>query len=463
MSQELNVNSKRRASDEIAQSPSQIFKKVTESKNQPRINDFLSQKPLRISESLPNLDQTNDLEKTLIAENILSIEANSNQHLNIKMSTKGDDAKKLPFLIPTQNKFELLNNVDLSSNANNNNSKQPNNQKNKIPPITVVGAINFAKSMEILNTVAPNADYSIKYMSVGTKIMIKAIEVYDVFKKSLNEADVEFYSHDVQSMKIDRFILSGIARIPFKEIMESLKLYQIEPYEIREFIQKTKKFEDEGAYIVSFKHGTTKLQNLNKTVINYTVPKWRPFLKTASNITQCRRCQLFGHGMRNCNMQFKCSNCGLDHPSDNCKSPVTKCANCKGDHNSTSPSCPKRKEFTEMRSSLAASNNKKPAKSTPAPRKDIKNFPELPKRSSKNPTATTDALQSNQPTTTNWSSMFNSGSSKGANTATNKFQVNEINQIMSEILIGLSKCQNKEQQLILMFEMAAKYIYNVGP
>lgn len=296
-------------------------------------------------------------------------------------------------------------------------------------------------------------------MSIGTKIQLKSIEQYIKFKKSLSDGKIEFFSHDIQSEKLDRFILSGIDRISFQEIVDSLKTYQMEPLEIREFHPKTKKFENEGTYIVSFKQGVTKIHNLKKTIINYTVPKWRLYLKSTNNITQCRRCQLFGHGMRNCNLKIKCSNCGLDHTSENCNSPVIKCANCKGDHNSTSQNCPKRQEFMDMRKRLATSNNKKTVKPTPAPRMNLKNFPEMNKPSSKNSNSAPDPQQAKS---SNWSSIFNT-KTKTTSDSTNKFHINEIGPIMSEILAGLSKCQNKEQQLILMFEMASKYIYHVEP
>lgn len=297
-------------------------------------------------------------------------------------------------------------------------------------------------------------------MSIGTKILLKSVEQYTKFKKLLSDGNIEFFSHDIQSEKLDRFILSGINRISPQEIADSLKTYQLEPLEIGEINPKTKKFDNEGSYIVSFKQGSTKIQNLKKTIVNYTIPKWRLYLKTTSNITQCRRCQLFGHGMRNCNLKIKCSNCGLDHLVENCNSPVTKCANCKGDHNSISPNCPKRKEFMDMRRRMATSNNKKTVKPTPAPRMNLKNFPVMPQSSSKNSNTSTAPPQAS---TSNWSSILNSKRPTASTGSTNKFLICEIAPIMSEILAGLSKCHNKEQQLILMFEMATKYIYHVEP
>ena len=460
--EKVNVFPKRRASDEeveISNLTSNPPKRSADSINHPRVNEGISQRTLRLSGSLPNLELPNASEKTFIANQIVSLEI-SQQEQNT-MSDKSDDASKSKYNIPTDNRFNLLS-TKVNINKNDLSNQQVKHKNIKIPPITIVGAVNFTKSLELLNTLHPNADFTIKYMSIGTKIMLKNSELFNSFKKSLSDASIEFFTHDTQSDKFDRFVLTGIPKIPCESIQESLQHYQMEPYEIREFNQKTKKFEDEGSYIVSFIKGTVKIQNLKKTVINYTVPKWRLYYNSAKGITQCRRCQILGHGMRNCFMKFKCSNCGLDHPSENCKSPITKCANCKGDHTSTSENCPKRKEFIEMRNRLAASNNKKSTRPTAAPRKNLQNYPNLPK-SQTNGSNSSNIVQLPQPKNTDWSSLFNSNSSAKTPMAANKFQLNEIGPIMSEVLSGLSRCQNKEQQLVLMFEMAAKYIYNVAP
>lgn len=452
MSQEqLNLSEKRPASS-LDPDPNLSLQSPKRSAKDIEIDSKHHTRPLRLSGSLPNLDLPNSVEKTLIANHILSNE----QFHNNMTNEENDDTKKTTFKVPTHNKFAIFNE---KVHVSNNNSKPLAAKKNKIPPITVVGATNFTSALEILK-ILKNNDFTIKYMSIGTKILLKSIEQYTKFKELLSDGNIEFFSHDIQSEKLDRFILSGIDRTSPQEIEDSLKAYQMEPLEIREFNPKTKKFENEGTYIVSFKQGSTKIQNLKKTIINYTVPKWRLYLKTTNNITQCRRCQLFGHGMRNCNLKIKCSNCGLDHISENCNSPVIKCANCKGDHNSTSQICPKRKEFMDMRRRLATSNNKKTVKPTPAPRMNLKNYPVIAKPPSKNTNPATDIHQA---TTSNWSSIFNNKTPTASTDSSNKFQISEIGPIMSEILAGLSKCQNKQQQLVLMFEMASKYIYNVEP
>lgn len=445
-----NLNAKRSLSDLDPDNPedlgllSQSSKRVADQSTMPK-ND--NNQPPNSTNSLNN-QQGGDNDP--IQDNM------DNQHFS--------NSLKNLYTIQTDNQFDVLNNVNKKNVSNSTKiTKPPTKQKlEKVPPITIVGATNFTTAIKILNDSAPKIEYTIKYMSIGTKIMLKSSESHSKLKSLLKAANVEFFSHDLNSEKYDKFILSGIARTSKEEIEDSLKIYQVEPIEIREIDQKNKRFNDEGSYIVSFKRNSTNINNLNNIKINYTVPKWRIFRSSKNNITQCKRCQLHGHGIRNCNMLPKCAKCGLDHLSDNCNSPVEKCANCKGDHSAVSTECPKRKDFLEMRNRLASSHNKTSRKPTPAPRKSIANFPNLMKSS---PTIT----DANSPNSINWSSLFKNNSTTPSQIAVNKnnpnnlFKTEEIGPIMIELLSGLRICQNKEQQFIVMFEIATKYIYNVEP
>lgn len=460
-----NVNSKRSLADldlegATPQTPKRVADSNTMPNNQPQINQLFMNRNLIKS---PTLTSHNNPTNSAQSTN----EINSNEtgnHFKNKMDIQQPNNVPIDkYAIPTKNSFDLLQNDVTKVNTAPNSTKVQATHI-KIPPITVVGATNFTKAINIMND-SPNIDYTIKYMSIGTKIMLKSCETYNKVKSLLNAANVEFFSHDLNSEKFDKFILSGIARTSKEEIEDSLNIYQIEAIEIREIDQKNKRFNEEASYIVSFKHNSTNINNLNKVKINYTVPKWRLFRSSKNNITQCRRCQLHGHGIRNCNMIPKCANCGLDHLSDKCNSPVQKCANCKGDHPAISLDCPKRKEFMEMRNRLASSNNKISRKPLPAPRKSLVNFPNLMKSSSTFHSKSTPSTAANAPKSTNWSNLFQNNATTTSHPATNnnKFKTEEIGPIMAELLSGLRNCKNKEQQLIVMFEIATKYIYNVEP
>lgn len=359
--------------------------------------------------------------------------------------------------IPVKNSFEVLTNEQAETNKVN----LQRVQKTKIPPITVVGTTNFANAMKILNDVSPNSGYTIKYMSIGTKILLNNSESYIKMKGLLVAADIEFFSHDANPDKYDKFILSGIEKMPIQNIFDALKIYQAEPSEVREISQYNKKFDNEGSYIVSFKHRSIKMVNLTKIRINYTIPKWRPIQKKTNNITQCRRCQLYGHGMRNCNMNPKCAKCGLAHPTDKCNSPIQKCANCKGDHQSTFLECPKREEFIQMRNKISSSK-RNPGKPSSALVRNLENFPNLAKKSTTNH----DLQIQNKISITDWSKVFKDSVPPPENTnctSDGKFKIEEIGPIMQDLLSGLRVCRSKEEQLVVMFQLATKWIYNNYP
>jgi hypothetical protein len=84
--------------------------------------------------------------------------------------------------------------------------------------------------------------------------------------------------------------------------------------------------------------------------LSYLVYKVEEF-KQVPRITQCFRCQNFGHIAKNCkNEKQICPRCGKnDHELDDnnkpiCKETVRFCVNCNGDHSSAYAKCPKKTE-----------------------------------------------------------------------------------------------------------------------
>lgn len=61
-------------------------------------------------------------------------------------------------------------------------------------------------------------------------------------------------------------------------------------------------------------------------------------------VTQCHRCQRFGHAQGKCTAQVKCVKCGEAHRTSDCpkkKEAPAKCANCQGAHPASYKGCPK--------------------------------------------------------------------------------------------------------------------------
>jgi len=90
---------------------------------------------------------------------------------------------------------------------------------------------------------------------------------------------------------------------------------------------------------------------------------WQKFNKK-SNITQCHRCQKFGHGSTNCNRAPRCVKCIWQHLTKDCTitkdgTSTVQCTNCHGQHTANYSQCP---EFLRYVETLNKNNNVAPIK-----------------------------------------------------------------------------------------------------
>lgn len=197
------------------------------------------------------------------------------QNHTLRINTNMAKNNGIIYNIDTNNQFSALDKNSKSveqkvniADATKNNSKIKNK---KIPPITVVGAINFSKAITIVSEIAKN-NYVIKYMSIGVKFFISDLSSYNGVKSKLLNENIEFYSHDLNVEKYEQFILSGINKIPNDELSEELKTNGFEVININEIPISKPRFLNEGLYRVTFK-GPVDQTKLARTRLNHTVVK----------------------------------------------------------------------------------------------------------------------------------------------------------------------------------------------
>lgn len=77
--------------------------------------------------------------------------------------------------------------------------------------------------------------------------------------------------------------------------------------------------------------------------------KWEKSFNPKS-ITQCYRCQIFGHIAKNCHKIEVCAICAGGHNTKDCANTEgIKCSNCKGNHKANDKSCEYYKRATERK------------------------------------------------------------------------------------------------------------------
>ena len=127
--------------------------------------------------------------------------------------------------------------------------------------------------------------------------------------------------------------------------------------------------------------------------ICHTLVKWSKYKPRAKNVTQCRKCAMYGHGTQNCFRKQTCSLCAsISHSQQNCplnnlskdSAPVYKCAYCVSknlqavNHRANDINCPGRKAYIDARENASQRHRSNVNKSTYVNRKNHFNFTPAP-------------------------------------------------------------------------------------
>lgn len=384
---------------------------------------------------------------------------------NLKMDAAFSQSKKIirsPVLgnssinvpVTTKNRFDALSNAGDDIIIND----KKNIKEKKPPPICIIGAMNFSQAINIINKITNNSNYFIKYMSIGTKLQLSSIDIYKQVVFELKKAKINFYTHDIKSEKTSRFILSGLPEMDNNEIDVELKNKGLDPVQINKLTVKNPRFANEVLYQIHFVANSTNLKDLSKIkAINHVIVTWKTHIQRNKGPTQCSRCQMFGHGGKNCHLIENCRKCGDQHDADSCSTEIEKCANCLGSHRADDEKCPKKMAFVQMRHKLSTaqrSNYKKKADF----HHNLANFPPLP-AAPRQPNWWAPAPQLEQ-------IGRNIGGNIGSTISdqnSDLFSQQEILAVTREVLSGLRQCRSKEEQLNLIITLSIKFLYGNKP
>lgn len=200
---------------------------------------------------------------------------------------------------------------------------------------------NHQKLVTFLNTKAPKNFY-IKYGKSRAYIYPADIDSHSRIKNGIKEMDpeVEYHTYTTTENKVNTFIIKGLSmKIAPEEIMQELmdshNIKAERCYEMKNIARPI--------YILSFQKGIT-IDRLIKEVkyLNYTKILWEKYRNT-KKMSQCHRCQEWGHATSNCYAKPRCLKCAQQHLTFECSKPKTveaKCANCAGNHPANSITCP---------------------------------------------------------------------------------------------------------------------------
>lgn len=248
-------------------------------------------------------------------------------------------------------------------------TEKPAQKSNKKPPpIHLYGRFDEQKKMDAeMAKLAPSGFY---YKYIGKDSTLVFIEKYEEYKNvvtKFHKGKAEFHTYTPKQEKTHAFVLKGLCQaLEIDEIKEELTAQKIK---IKNIFKMKGTPEYAPAYLVVTDAQTT-LSDIQRKVkrINHTVIRWERHYNNKI-ITQCHRCQRWGHATSNCYAEPACLKCGEAHITRECKKPINtppKCANCGDAHLSNSTDC---KSYTKALEKIKHSNQqpKQPTKYLPAP------------------------------------------------------------------------------------------------
>ncbi|KAL0269181.1 UNVERIFIED_CONTAM: hypothetical protein PYX00_006993 [Menopon gallinae] len=239
-------------------------------------------------------------------------------------------AESQPAPVVTKNRFEILSEEESDEEGE-------VKQKIKPPPIVIKNKLKHEEIQKIINENARHG-CKIKYNSNSVCIYTNEKSDWNLIKNDLTERKVEYHTYTDKSEKTHGFVIKGLDNDPTPdEIKENIETHNISVIKIFK-MNGTKR----PLFLVITKSDITL--NILKNKINYITNikvTWERHQKR-KKITQCHRCQRWGHSTSNCNMRARCLKCGEEHWTKECtknKEIPAKCANCGGDHPANSEKC----------------------------------------------------------------------------------------------------------------------------
>lgn len=281
--------------------------------------------------------------------------------------SKKDKHDEMEVVIPTSNRFAALSN------------QQEEAKKEHIPPLVLEGRL---CDLKFNGTSIPVKDFVAKCNKVAkNKILIKSArrttllftrsrEEHTALREYLVVNNVLLHTFPFQGEKKRKWVLHGLP--PSVEVGDIITELKEKIPEVETVIQMTRTDKDGKrtplpTYIINTQSSVT-ISRFKNLIIFYHKVRVEKYIST-NPVTQCYRCQLFGHSSKFCHLNIKCVRCAGNHPVSQCKRETTSihCANCGEAHVASYRNCQARSTYLEKKtkSTVYAAPTPSAPKTTP--------------------------------------------------------------------------------------------------
>lgn len=216
-------------------------------------------------------------------------------------------------------------------------------RRDKVPIVVSTTDLNQTENQKLrvaIINVAPSVN--LKYTKTKLIFFTNSKKEHQTIINKLKELSTPHHTYERYEDKLTKMVLKGLPPLNEDDINNSIQEQGLTP--IKTTKMKTK-YEDTPVYQVIFEHETEISKIMKIKYVCHVKATWRKY-RNPKMLTQCYKCQDFGHGSTNCNNKPKCVKCASDHLTTNCKinhedNNNIKCANCGKNHVASFTGCEK--------------------------------------------------------------------------------------------------------------------------
>lgn len=231
--------------------------------------------------------------------------------------------------------------------------KKQNMKERALPPIVMCGVPHDQIKHTIDKVVEIAKEDVVHFRTAGKNLNIITynIETFKAVREYVKECHYEHYSYTLREDRQLSMVVRGIhSSVKIDEISASLVSEGLVPIRV---IPMTKRANindptriPADLFQINFKSDTS-LDDIRSIsyVCRFRVT-WE--FKRKSAVTQCRRCQRFGHAASNCEMKYRCVKCDSQHQPGQCQKPKEDdpcCINCSEKHPANFSKCKVRSDY----------------------------------------------------------------------------------------------------------------------
>lgn len=355
--------------------------------------------------------------------------------------------------VQTQNRYEGMT-VDKTGVTQ-------EDKKTRVPPVVMAASTTHNTTVALIQAFVPAGHFKMRYTkNQQVTVTCDNMAYYKALLSGLKQEGVgrPHYTYTPDTEKEVKSVIYGLPAIEEKEIIDELR----EKWELTatKVVPLTKKTETTSmtsrVYLAHFVHGTEARKIQQVSYLNYCRVTLKKYKKATNNITQCFRCQGFGHAARNCHLQEKCVRCIEPHSTKNCpkanKEASPMCSGCGGPHAASDKSCPKRIEYAASLQRRRETMKRPPVRAPASTfQLNAAQYPVLPLSQTKTPPSTTPAW-TKTPTPTLSTKPTPATDKESVENPISITQIKSMLTILKQLRAELSKCESTFDMALVLVE-----------